>query len=343
MVVGLLGSFVVRARAQPATVDDIIAAFDRDCVPGQMTSAACQASREGAERLLLMQLEYLTAQGQRVDPAILREAAQARWPALQRFGLQRLAVVGPAPADAALGEAALESPYAGVRRAGLAVLQTLDGPRWHPLAVRDYGPGTGSKREPSLDMVPDVQPDAAALGAPLYPASTYSFLMSGLRRPVFVTSDPPDRVVAFYAQGRRSYTRPELEAAIRAAQQPDPADLAARAMRGEDMRKLAEEMQQAALAAPNVAAWASGIQGQSGVETPRYVPIEERPVLGKTMPVRVVVIFADRVLGKTAIVFPRDPARAANYFSRDAVLDRAFAQRLFSQPLPPVEGPDPTR
>jgi hypothetical protein len=242
-----------------------------------------------------------------------------------------------------VAQAALESPYAGVRRAGLGVLQILDPNRWQPIAARNYGPGTGSKRDPVLDMVPDVTPDAAALHSTVYPGSAYSFLVSGVRRSVFVTDDPPDRVVAFYAQGRQGYTRPELEAAIRGVQQPDPAAIIAYMAGGGDARKLGEEIQQAALAAPDVAAWASGIEGQTGVVTPRYVPIEERSVLGKTLPVRVVIIFADRALGKTAIVFPRDPLRGPDYGSRDAVQDRAFARQLFSRPLPAVEGPDPTR
>lgn len=340
---GLLGGLAAAAGAQPPGVAATIAALDQDCGPGQGGSPACRARREAAERLLLVHLRYLEAGGGRVDRTILREAAQATWPTLQRFGLQRLTAAGPAPADAALGEAALESPYPGVRRAGLALLATVDAARWQAVASREYGQVTGAPRVPVLDLVPDARPDAAALRARLYPGSVYSFLASGPRRAVFLTADPPDRVVAFYAPGRPGYTRAELEAAIRAAQQPDPAELMARATRGEDMRRLVAEMQGAALAAPNVAEWARGIEGQAGIEAPRYVPIEERPVVGKALPVRVVIVFADRALGKTALVFPRDPARSPDALSPEAAQDQAFDQMLRNRPLPTVEGPDPTR
>jgi hypothetical protein len=167
----------------------------------------------------------------------------------------------------------------------------------------------------------DLVPPAAGLGAPLYPGSTYSYLAGSRARPVFLSKDDPQKVAAFFAKGKPTFTAAQMTAAVERREaeeqarhdaaaeeeEPDPNDLAAamaqaaalmQAMSGgkdplQAMREASESKQAA------FHDWTSDTTRLEGIGDPRFVVVEEK----QGIPTRVIAVYRDPAVGATAIAY----------------------------------------
>lgn len=318
--------------------------------PREETAAALQrfeAECAGAStpdcKLLQWRLEYALYEDLRllqragpIDDELLRAGASADSPQLKAFALDRIRERGLRPEEAELVIAALNDPYPLARASAAQLAAYLPDPRWSRMQARSAG-----HRITGIEgLIAGVQPDAAALGAQLYPGATYWYFASDAEAgDFFTTPDAPDDVADFYAKGGKPVlSGEELRERIEAAkQEADPAEVM-RLMQealasGQDpatvMTKLTEGMAGASVD------WTDGIEGREGVLEPRYVVLAEASALGKSIPERVVAVFRDEAMGATAMIFrkaPQAPAPAVDASTEEGVARMLRTQQILSSP-----------
>lgn len=328
------GMNVITFNAQPV---------DRHQVAARYTSGCGGAAARGPEcKQLQWQLEQILYNDLRAGAAAthdtLRIAAAADVPLLAALGLSRLGE-GYTAADEPIVIAQSESPFPAVRRAAfdLAAQRSIERLQRLRPRVREGAQAAF----PSADEIPG----ADRLIAPVYPGAAYRYYASDAHRAFFTSDDAPDKVAAFYsAGGRKVLTLEQLkgEQARRAAQlQAAAKDPMAMVRAMQDAIRAGQDPQQAAMAMTAKLGgadkdWSQGLAAEEGVVAPRFVLLDD------TLQ-RMMLLFRDAILGKTALVFVDVPSAAdlatlrLMTSSKPADLERmqrrARAMQLLSQPL----------
>lgn len=289
-------------------------------------SPACQQTRVLLERALFRDLTKLYLAGERLDRPVLQVAARAGSPELAAFGLRRLADA-PRAEDAVAAAEGLDSPFPAVRSAAAELAHGLEARGLKLLANRiSRGPsikGTG--------LVAEEAPTAKFLGAALYPGARFQFAASRPGMAVFTTTDAPDKVLAFYAKGKKVLTGEELKALRKGKpskgdEQAQAQQMMAALMQGRDPQKVMEELGQSEQARQTD--WGKGIEGEAGIQAPRYAVLEEA---GPNIPVRVVAAYRDEALGATAIAIrslPRLPGQGMIRGKEDVAFTMALMELM---------------
>ena len=262
-------------------------------------SPACRQLRIQLERALFRDLSKLYLAGERLDRSVLQVAARAETPELAAFGLRRLADA-PRAEDAGAAAAGLDSPFPAVRSAAAELAHGLEGRGLKLLANRTAhrsaikGPG----------LIAEEPPTAKTLGAAPYPGARFRFAASQPGLAVFTTADAPDKVLAFYAKGRKTLNGEELKALRKG--KPSKGDeqamaqlMMAELMKGRDPQQVALELGQSEQAKQTD--WGKGIEGEAGIGAPRYVVLAEAG--SQRIPTQVLAVYRDEAFGATALAF----------------------------------------
>lgn len=266
-------------------------------------SPTCRQTRILLERTLYRGLtrQYLT--GERIDRPLLQAAARAETPELAAFGLRRLADA-PRAEDAVAAAEGLDSPFPAVRSAAAELAHGLENHGLkllaNRIAHRSAIKGTG--------LIAEEPPGTKTLGAAPYPGARFRFAASQPGMAVFTTNDAPDKVLAFYAKGRKTLTAEELKA--RRKEKPSKGDeqamvqlMMAELMKGKDPQQVAQELGQSEQGRQTD--WGKGIEGEAGIVAPRFIVLAETGP--QRIPTQVLVVYRDEAFGSTAIAFRSTP------------------------------------
>ena len=316
--------WIPRAPAPTTDIRATMARFERECLRGRGTS--CETLQAELERALYQELMVMYLGGKDLDRKVLRVAARAELPELAAFGLRRLGRWNSAE-DVPLAAAGLDSPYPAVRSAADELVRSLNNPQLQRLAHRSQRSGSeGSKS----GLVPMEAPNPKTIGASIYPGASYSFAASRPDFAVYTTSDAPDKVLAHYAKGKRVLTGAALgdlrkQKSAKKNDEAMAAEMMQAMMSGKDPQVIVKEMMEADQA-KNVD-WTRGIEGVEGVQSPRYVVLEETGP--QKSPSRVVAVYRDEALGATAVAFRLVPPlpRVAG-LGKDGKMDTAYFQAI---------------
>jgi len=275
------------ARVAALDPDEAIGRYRQEC-NARDNSPRCRALRRRVEYLFLDALVSLRAAGEVLDPRLYRVAARAENPRLAIVGLRGLILESEATSaeDQQVILAALDSPYAGVRR---TVLTLAAGKPFVSSVLPRAAAETD--RSSSLDFLDESrsrEPDPAMAGS--YPGARYRYFASNATRHWFTTPDPPEKVIAFLTRdGKQALTADAFKAKTAADFQQAYMNAA---MSG-DEKKIAQAMQQ--MAASAGVDWTSALQNVSGAGEIRYIALA---------PDHVIAVFADEILRATSIVAP---------------------------------------
>ena len=340
----VLGS-ALYLQPRPLAPRDAPARYVQECPSAAAAgSEKCATLRAQTEEVALRVLLAMEAMRRPVPRDFLRQCLRNEMPALQATALRVLGRDSIDAADTAAIVAALDSPYPGVRRAAAKVLPSAPGTAsaqaW---SKRDYSAVYRSSDRDAGEWVADPVPGAAELGGAPYPGARYVYFASGPRRAFFSTTDPVEKVVASYVKGG---TKPMTLAEVKAPKsqaKPDPAEVMRRMQSGEDPMKVVAELQGKAMSQSASSEWTKGIDGAPGVENPRFVEIVQGGVVnGQVRQPRVVIVYRDALLGKTAIVFPRPEAQRSAAMNPDAIQQQILEQQVIAEPAPEFQAIDPT-
>jgi hypothetical protein len=320
----LLVAWQAPSAAAPLDLETAAARFETGCAAGAQ-GADCETLRATLEDVLYDRLVRLTNARVTVERAVVRTATRAQNPLLAAYALALLDA-GFGPADVPYVRAALDSPFPAVRAAAVDLSKWFETDLLRAPTQRAREALQGYTDRRATLFAADLVPPAAGLGAPLYPGSTYSYLAGSRARPVFVTADDPQKVAAFFAKGKPTFTAAQMAAAVErreaeeqarhdaaAEEEADPNDMAAamaQAMQlmaamnaGGDPMKTMIETSQAKEAAFHD--WTADTTRLEGIGEPRFVIVEEK----QGVPMRVVAVYRDPALGATAIAYPAPPGR----------------------------------
>ena len=271
----------------------VVARVNGECGP-RPKGEACARLRRELEAALLQALLELRASGNAVDIELYRAAALAESPYLAVLGLRTLARNQPlTEGDQKLVLRAVESPYPSVRMTALGSLDRENADHYYarldPAAKYDYSDWLSATE----DEVADVP------GVPVYPGARYRFFASGPSRAFYTTRDPQEKVLAFYTRaGKKDYSADELGAL--ASKQPDVNLMMELAKKDPDaVQAEITKFTQAATGNTTIDL------GTTGVVNARYVVLDKVEFAGVMKPTRVLVIYKDELLGRTAVVVPR--------------------------------------
>lgn len=293
LAVGRFDDPPLRDQPEPFDPQAVITEFGKSCKPPS-SGPRCAVLRRQMEAVYLSDLLERRAAGEKLDPALYRAALNAQNPLLVVLGLRGLAKTQSlTAAEIARG---IEDPRLAVRATAVRFAERSIAA---PVDNRQ-DPGAISDSEAWLRGARDPAPTPADLGAAVYPGSKLRYFATGPRRWFFTTTDPPEKVVAFYTKGgKKVVTVAELQKA--ANEKPDMAVLMAAAQK--DPQVIMREMQYA-ITLPRID-WTGGLEGHEGVVDPRYVVVAETRSFGRMVPTAVVMVFKDELLGATAVVFAR--------------------------------------
>jgi len=316
--------WIPRAPAPTTDIRATMARFERECLGGHGTS--CETLQAELERTLFQELTVMYLGGKDPDRRLLRVAARAQLPELAAFGLRHLGR-GQFAEDAPLAAAGLNSPYPAVRSAAGELARSLNNPQLQRLVARSQRSGDeGSKS----GLVPMEPPHPKAIGASIYPGASYSFAASRPDLAIYTTGDAPDKVVAHYANGKRVLTGAALgelrkQKSGKKNDEAMAAEMMQAMMSGKDPQVVMKQLMESDQA--KHVDWTRGIEGEEGVQAPRYVVLEEAGP--QKLPSRVVAVYRDEALGATAIAFrlvPPAPAMAG--LGKDGRLNTDYFQAL---------------
>jgi hypothetical protein len=285
--------------------------------------------RSKLESALYTALLLSMENGDAPPPSAIEVGLAAETPQLRALALR---VAPQSPARMAAAVAGIDSPYTTVRQEAAGVIRSHGDDKQRRMLERQ-----ASGRRPEYPVA-DTPPDAARLKVKPYPGATYRYFASNDEQAYFSSADAPDKVVAFYAQGKKAYSANELREAMKA-----------RAMSAMDQSKMIQLMQEAQAKGQDpsqaMMAWqkslaglssdpSKSLEGREGVVSPRYIPADD-------MFSRVVVVFRDDLVGSTAIVVPLpSPAtEAARNLGGNDVMKTVARQQLMVQPI--IDSPPP--
>ena len=314
----------------PADRDAAMKAYAA-CLSKAGGDASCRALRSRVVALLAEDLRILgTAPGRRAVPMLVAEL-EAREPELRAAAADALGIAGATKAETPVLLAALNDPVPAVRASASASLAVSKDPVGEAAVARFVRVGY------VRSMRPQTAPSVQALEVPVYPGAVYHFGTSdpSAQRWEFSTSDPGAKVVEFYkakakkgplstADLQKAYGgRSMMDEAKRDAEaggdesgdsdMPSAADMAkGMAMAQQLMKDMAgkspEEMQKGLMAGAAATSTPLPIERYEKVEsygTPRFFVLEEATFLGAVRPLRYVVVYEDKVFGKTGFAVLR--------------------------------------
>jgi hypothetical protein len=231
--------------------------------------------------------------------------------------------------------AAMKSRFPAERRVALGALGRLSDERYSRMLLHTYR-GKTSVFAAALDYREDDLPP----GLTAYPGAETVFA-SGPNRTWFASADPPAKVIAAYTKdGRKAVTKTELEQAAKAASNIDPAEMMRLAQT--DPQKMRQMMEKISAAGgtrvdASMDVW-TAIERDEGVSDVRYVVLEDQPYLMGKIPTKVVAIFKDEILGKTAIVFStREPPPDLPDPASPDYLPKMKLWQIVTRPLEPIK------
>ncbi len=335
----------------PVDVSAVAARYQAECTGGKR-AAACDQLQGQLESSLYADLMTLYLSGSKVDRSLLQVGARARLPELAAFSLRRLEW-DLTPADDPLVLAGLDSPYPAVREAALGCAGKSQNRRL--AEARQRATGRQASGDASLGLTPDPTPTAEQLGYAIYPGAKYVFFASSDKVAIFRTADPVDKVVAFYAKGKKTYSGAEMKAAGEARREAAEAEEEAMENAAEEgdmaaMMAKASEMMAAMNSGKDPMAamqelakkedakrtdWTEGVEGEDGITGARYVVVEEQGAAPNAVPTKVVAVYRDEILGGTAIrIRPEPPLDAMKSMQADPML----MMEIQEMRMLPVEG-----
>lgn len=311
-----------------AAVDGWLAC--RDVKP---RTANCPALRAAAIETLATDLRTLGSGGNFGPlPLLVRVLAKSPEAELRAAAADGVGMIGPTAAETAALAAAFNDPVPAVRQSARLALSSSKDPAATVLA------GRAVRAEQWKSFEPERAADLSKLKVPVYAGASLLRFASDVQQgtALFASADGPDAVVGFYAAKakRRALSREEFVAAYgekQAAEESgeeagedseeenefgvDEADLA-RAMAMMDVvneqldaGKSMEEAQQALVDQASASDVSADAYADEAVyDSPRFVVLEESDLSGKKKPMRYVVVFRDKTLGRTGIALHAPPA-----------------------------------
>jgi hypothetical protein len=161
----------------------------------------------------------------------------------------------------------------------------------------------------------------------------------------FTTTDAPDKVIAWYAKGRKAFNPEELKALLRPGlvQVNPQAMVKLMQQAGGDPQKL-QALMQGQMTGAQESTDLMRLEDEQGVEQPRYIVLKESSIGAGPTPTQLVMIFRDALLEKTGIVFslPR-LVPAAPFANNPAEIQAAgkaqqIVNQIVGQPIPREDG-----
>jgi hypothetical protein len=298
------------------------------CRAANSKAGDCPALRAAAIDVLSTDLRTLGAGGNFAPlPTLLAVLARSPEPELRAAAADGIGMLGPRPTETPALAAAFGEAVPAVRLSAKLALQASSDPVAQALASRAVG------AERWQGFGPEGPPNLPQLGVPLYAGAVPLRFAIALAKgsAQLVSSDPVEKVVAFYAAKSKRQPLGLDEFAAAFSGQPaeeesgdagggmPSADDMARAMEmamqmgqamneamnaGKSMHEAAAELAGAATSAD---AAASDYANPAIYGSPRVVVLEESSVTGTRKPVRYVVVYRDLALGKTGIAVHAPP------------------------------------
>jgi hypothetical protein len=314
LLAGVLGG----DPAGPADRDEALKAYAA-CV-GKAGDPACRALRSRVVAMLVEDLRDLATAPDRRYMSLLVAELKVREPELRAAAADAIGIAGATAAEAPALLAALNDPVPAVREGAAASLALASDPIGEAAVERYVRIGN------SKSMVPQTAPVAQGLEVPLYPNAKYHFGTSGPsdQRFEFSTSDSSAKVVAFYkAKAKKGpLTAAELQEAYSSKSMMDAMkdkeltadDAIEMAMKmSEQMMKdmegkSPEEMGKAVTAGAAAQGTPLPIERFERIASygaPQFLVLEEATYLGTVRPLRYVVVYEDKVFGKTGFAVLR--------------------------------------
>jgi hypothetical protein len=295
-----LGTAFYSAPPDEEDVPDLISRYQSTC--GGSSTPTCKQLQWQLEGILYADLRaYQNYTGKGVDPEVVMAALGADSPQLKLWGI-RAAGTRPSSEATALIVEALDDPYPRVREEALNTLRNLDPKyvKYQDRLLRSGGPSDYPR--------PDPVPTAATIGGQVYPGAKFRAFASNDKFALYTTSDPVEKVLAFYATGGRkaqSSAEVKAEAQKKTQAMSDPQAMMAlmkqAQAQGKDIATMMMERQKSVGGGMELLTY----EGKAGVVGPKYVPLND----GGS---RRVLVFKDDSLGATSVVFEvSDPERAA--------------------------------
>jgi hypothetical protein len=272
------------AVAMPADPDAAIARYSSECPKGSINES-CHTLRLQVEQILLHDLVGLRSTGQDIDPQWYRVAAKSETPQLACIGVRELVYAKQrSPEEDAIIVAAADSPARSVRVAALALQSQLPALKEMQPRVRyDSANASGT----CLDD--DRDPDPGLKWAGGYPNARYRYIASSASIRWFTTTDPVEKVVAYFnSSGRPARTEAEMTAAEQASYLEE-----ARKLSGTQDPNAATKILQLMQKQGRAAAWMQPFKGLMGISEVRMA------MIGKDQGI---AIFRDDIFHATSIV-----------------------------------------
>lgn len=320
---------VIHSQPPALTTEAAMAKFDQTCA-GKKTPA-CDQLRWQMGYALYEDMLFLGHTTGTLDDEMVRIGAASDVPQLKAFCLDRIRNRGLQPAEHPLVIAALDDPYPLVRESAQKMVGQLPDEKYSRMLSREPS-SSGGRLEGVQGLIAGVSPDAKKLTAAPYPGARYWYFASDRDVDFFTTQDAPEKVLASYAKGgKKALTAAELKAKVKAAMDaPSKDPMAMARMMQEAMAKGGDPqkaMQDMAMGGENGNIdWTKDVEGEDGVVKPRYVILTETKFFGMAIPVSVVAVFKDEIMGGTSLVFRRAPAKGSNPSTEKEI--EAFTKRM---------------
>jgi HEAT repeat protein len=289
-----------QARAQAATA----------CA--QPSSPACQSALQVLASHAADNLHTLASTRSRQYRALVVEYAALPFASVRAAAANALGAFGPEASETALLSGLLNDPVPLVRRNAYSALQASGDENARRLAHR-------VTRSSGDGLEPQVAPDAAGLGTPVYPGATYLFYASEPSQGLyaFATVDPTSAAESFFAaKAGKALSRDELKTLLQ--QQPNQSQMMGAGMAmakryqellkegksPQEVSKILASEQQTSMGNRSSPVLGATADGAIFVE-PRYYVLAKAQATG--LPVRIAAVYQDKALGRTGILLSVPP------------------------------------
>jgi hypothetical protein len=304
---------VVAARSQVA-VDE----KRKDDAVGAYLNARSDANlRKAAIEILKADVIALGSAADRSSLPLLLAVLERGEPELRAAAANAVGMIGPTAADTPVLVKAFNDPIPAVRQAMLPVLERMQDPGARLLAQRVRSAARAGE-EPKLSAFePTLAPDAARLGAAVYPGATFLAFASDLEigRAAFSSADPVQKVVDHYASsaaGRPPIGAQEFSRLYFGGTASDPsgANAISEEMQAWFRQAVVSGMSEAEMQ-PEVSRRVRRMMDMPMLRyadgalygEPVFIATDVAEVAGKTRVVRYVVVFQDHSLGRTGFEY----------------------------------------
>jgi hypothetical protein len=275
---------VFPAVAMPSDPDAAIARYSSECPKGA-TNESCHTLRLQVEQILLHDLVGLRTANEDIDPQWYRVAAKAETPQLGCIGIRELVYAKQrTPEEDAIIVAAADSPARSARVAALTLQSQIPALKeMQPRMRYDSAYSSGTCVDDSRDSDPGLK------WAGGYPNARYRYIASSASIRWFTTTDPLEKVIAYFNNSRRP-ARTEAEMAdVERANYMQEATKLSGSQDPNAAAKILKLMQKQG----RPAAWMQPFKGLQGIGEVRMVMIGEN---------QGIAIFRDDIFHATSIV-----------------------------------------